>query len=153
MTATLSVKCPVVKSLAKDISDTKNFAKEFVKEIEKSQQVDKNLVDKAIDKKIEKGPEKPVIDKTAGLDKNPAEGKIGEKIVDGGLPGGGGFPGGFTGARSRSGGEAEPFIGGELRPDLTEGALAGEEDAAAGEQPQINSPQGKRMFDSKMSEA
>jgi immune inhibitor A len=146
MTATLTVKCPVVKSLAKDISDTKNFAKES---IEKSQQIDKMF-----DKKIEKNPEKPVTDKSTGFDKNPVEGKgIAEKLTDGGGGFPGGFPGGIFGTSRGGGGGAEPFIGGEMRPDLSEGALAGEEDAQSGEQPQIGSPQGKRMFDSKMNEA
>lgn len=145
MTATLAVKCSVVKSLAKDITD-KTLIKEFDKLPDnKTFQADK-LPDKVADKNIDKLPEKPIIDKGTGLDKNPVEGKnFTEKFIEGGFPGGGGFPGPFGSA-------PEPFIGGELRPDLSGGALAGEEEGQGGDQPQINSPQGKRLFDAKVRE-
>ncbi|MCA1629257.1 MAG: M6 family metalloprotease domain-containing protein [Acidobacteria bacterium] len=147
MTASLAVKCSVVKSLVKDITDNKSIIKDIDKLPDnKNFQVDKSLTEKLADKRIDKQPEKPVTDKSTGFDKNPVEGKnFTEKFIEGGLPGGGGFPG--------FGGAPEPFIGGELRPDLSEGALSGEEEyQEGGNQPQINSPQGKRLFDGKQRE-
>ena len=150
MSARLSVKCGIVKNLAKDITDTKSIIKDIndgAKPLladNKATTVDKNLVDKVSDKLIEKRPEKPIIDKSTGFDKNPVEGKtLAEKFTDKTIegPGGGGFPGGLG---------AQPFIGSELRPDLSQGALAGEEEYAGEEQPEINSAQAKRSFDTKV---
>ena len=138
MTATLGVKCAIVKSLAKDISDTKLF---------KEKEFDSKIL---IDKRFEKGPEKPVIDKSTGFDKNPVEGKnfVEKPTEGGGFPGFGG--GGFAGP---GGASPEPFIGSELRPDLSEGALAAEEGYESAAQPELDSPHSKRLFDSKIREA
>jgi immune inhibitor A len=155
MSARLSVKCGVVKNLAKDLTDTKSLVKDLTdgaKSLltDKASQVDKSLVDKLTDKTLEKKPEKPLIDKSTGFDKNPIEGKTfnekftdkpSDKPIEGG--GGGGFPGMFG---------AQPFIGSELRPDLSQGALAGEEEYAGEEQPEITSPQAKRNYDTKVRE-
>ena len=155
MSARLSVKCGIVKNLAKDLTDVKSMTKDLtdakVTVADKMVQIDKSIVDKVTDKTIEKKPEKPITDKTTGFDKNPVEGKtLNEKITD--KPsdkpiegGGGGFPG-FPGFG------AQPFIGSELRPDLSQGALAGEEEYAGEEAPEITSSRAKRNFDTKLAE-
>jgi hypothetical protein len=148
MTARLSVKCAVVKQ-----KDFKEFQeKHFINE-----------------KFAFKELEKPNIDKSVGLDK--FTDKFTEKFTEGGFGGGfggggfggGGFGGGGFGAGIRPGpqppyfGEpragVEPFIGSNLRPDLSTGALANEEDIAEMQtQLEIGSAESKRVFDSKLPE-
>jgi hypothetical protein len=106
------------------------------------------------------------VDKHAALDK-PLDGKGGDKLNEGGgLPGGGGLGGGLIEARlahlealvghlatqMRQGAAPQPFIGQDLRPDLSQGALAGEEDAAQDAMGQ-GPATGKRWMDSKSGDA
>ena len=159
----------------------KEFIKE-VKEIEKRVVRDKWLADVKIqpDKRPEKpqidkraGFDKGPADKL--LDKR-NEGKL----IEGGRPGGGGLGGGGREAESPdallgnlqarvanlefvvaqlSGGvgtesdPAQPFIGADLRPDLTQGAVLGEEDyQSMHEGMRQGSPSAKRIYDSKQKE-
>ena len=144
MTARLSVKCAVVKT---------KEAKEII--AEKAVVLEKPFKDKALIKEIEKGimkdVEKPVTDKSAAFDKatDKISEKFSEKFSEGGFGGfgGAGFQPGF-------GQSAQPFIGSELRPDLSSGALLGEEDVAEVQtQMQIGSVEAKRLYDSKLPEA
>ncbi len=154
MTARLSVKCAVLKSMAKDLQDTKgidkpqiekNLQKDLVKEIEGKAFV-KDIEGKQFVKEIEK----PVTDKSAGFDK--ATDKVGDKLHAGGFPGGGGLPGGggFGGGNPAG---SQPFINAGLRPDLSQGALLSESDLrnVQGEM-QGGNAQAKRLFDSKLPE-
>lgn len=139
MTARLSVRC-VVKPFQKEIVKEKDFQKDI--------QIDKAAQKEIIGEKgVGKEAEKPVTDKSAGFDKNTD--KLGEKFNEGGLPGlpgGGGFGGG-----NRAG--SSPFIGSNLRPDLSQGALLSENDLAnvQGEM-QAGNAHAKRLFDSKLPE-
>jgi immune inhibitor A len=137
MTARLSVKCAVVKQ-----KDFKEFQeKHFINE-----------------KFAFKELEKPNIDKSVGMDK--FTDKFTEKFTEGGF--GGGF-GGFGGGGMRTGAQppyfgdphagVEPFIGSNLRPDLSTGALTNEEDLTEMQtQMEIGSAESKRVFDSKLPE-
>ena len=164
MTANVAVSCKIIeKSPLKEIRDKKSD-KSPLKEIR-----DKPLFK---DKRIEKVD----IDKTVAFDKGFVD-KPGDKLTDGKFTEGGGFPSGFGGGfappESRlaqlearvsaleavaSGGTGEtgragesPFIGSELRPDLSEGALSSEEDyAQLQDQMQQGSAEAKRIFDSKL---
>ncbi len=145
MTARLSVKCAVIPKATKEIDKASD--KVFVKDIEKAS--DKSLVKEA---------DKPVTDKSAGFDK--ATDKISDKISDkpADKPGEGGLGGGFT-ARSQAGAQgyypqgAEPFIGADIRPDLSTGALLSEDDVSEVQtQMQIGSAEAKRYYDSKLPE-
>jgi immune inhibitor A len=147
MTARLSVKCAVVKQ------------KEAKEVLDKSVVLEKPIRDKALVKEIEgktfaKEVEKPVTDKSAGFDKGTD--KLSEKFAEGGGLGGfggfgfGGF--GFSG-QPGFGQPAQPFIGSELRPDLSQGALLGEENVDEVQtQMQIGSVEAKRLYDSKLPE-
>jgi immune inhibitor A len=128
----------------------------------------------------EKRPEKPDIDKVSAFDKGflekPGDKFTDGKFNEGKFSEGGGFPGGFgsgftppdprlaqlearitaleavvsggTGGTGQAG--ASPFIGSELRPDLSEGALSAEDDYAhLQDQMQQGSAAAKRSFDSK----
>jgi immune inhibitor A len=108
---------------------------------------------------IDKRPEKPVTDKTAGLDKG--FDKPFERPGGGfDLPGGGGAPEGPGGPESRLAelearlgaleerlGMTSPFIGGALRPDLTEGAFLEEGDVEGGQGDRLEDPAAKRLLD------
>ena len=163
MTANVAVKCKVIeKFVAKDIRDVpKSLAKDAR---------DTKLIEKLIEKKIEKRLEKPVTDKTAGLDKGFTE-KLGEgKLNEGKLNEGGGLAGGgnvfhleqriaalesaLQGAGGSQGAAApQPFIGQELRPDLSQSALSNEEEMTAlHEEMAQGSAQAKRLFDTKLRE-
>ena len=159
MTANVAVKCKgVEKDHLKDIRDV--FDKRRIKEIR------------------EKRLEKPQIDKLYSYEKgftDKLSDKFSDKLSDGKFTEGGGFPGGFGGgfappdarlnqlearvsaleaAMQKPGEEAaSPFIGSELRPDLSEGALAAEDDySTLDEQMKQGSGQAKRLFDSKLKE-
>ena len=147
------------------------------KSVEKSPATEfKSLREKNLFKELsrDKLPEKPIIDKSFAFDKGFVD-KPGEKPGEGG---GGGFgrPGGFSQAgddriaqlearvgalesaynnlAGGSGSAQQPFIGSELRPDLSTGALAGEEDySQLQEQMRQGSAEAKRLYDSKMKEA
>jgi hypothetical protein len=147
MTANVAVKCKTIeKSLVKDGKDVRDKAleKTQVKEIR-----DKPLVDKRL--------EKPIIDKTVATEKGFVEGP------GGGFPGGGG-PVTDRRRRSRRGQQSgyqagqqqaptEPFIGQELRPDLTGSALSSEEDySQLHNQMRSGSRDAKRLYDTKLKE-
>jgi immune inhibitor A len=146
------------KELRKDTSPEKRPEKP---DIDKSVSFDKGFADKPRDGKLVDG------------------GKLieGGKFGEGGQFGGGGFaqPGGMAGTTSleeriatleaivlrmisggvsQSMGESmpQPFIGSELRPDLSQGALMSEEDYSAQQQMQLGSAEAKRSYDSKMKE-
>lgn len=129
MTARLAVRCMVVKGKEKEFKETKEFkeSKEFKEFKEKEF--------KEAEKRFDKRPEKPVIDKRAGFDKNP----VGEKGFE--------WPGDRFGFRGQDPeqrlaaleqrlaqveqtmtGAPQPFIGQDLRPDLSRGALVAETD-------------------------
>lgn len=154
----------------KDFKEHKDFKE--IKEKDTKEHKDfkeKDLVDKLADK-LPKEVEKPATDKSAGFDKGfdkPGDGgKLGE---GGGL--GGGLGGGFgndallahlasriESLEAAQGGAqrgltGKPFIGANLRPDLTHSALAAEPDQAQMlQQMEAGSAHAKRSFDSKLSE-
>lgn len=157
MTANLAVKCRRIKvRVEKPISE----------KIDKLPR-EKPIADKRIEKPIsekpisEKRPEKPVTDKTAGFDK----GQIENKVTDGGFR----MPTALTELEARvamleaalsqalaapSGRSPEPFIASDLRPDLSQGALMGENDySEIQQQMQAGSAEAKRSFDTKQSES
>ena len=165
MTVTMQVKCGV--------KPTKDIAKDSAKEIiqEKRFQPDKNLARERI-------PDKHIInDKQVALDKRFNEGKLADKLNEGrpGGLGGGGLGGGLGGGGAPMGashdggvqqellariqaledalagtGGQTPFVGRELRPDLSQGALSGEPDAdALGSDMASGVPGAKRHFDSR----
>jgi immune inhibitor A len=145
MTASVTVKCVVKK-------------KELIKEKgPKDVKVEKPLYDKK--------PEKPIVDKHAAYDK-PLDGKHGEKLNEGGgFPGGGAWGGsviearlanlealvGHLTAQLSQAMAPQPFIGQDLRPDLSQGALADEDDAQQNGLQQ-GPASGKRMVDTKSSD-
>lgn len=169
MTANVAVRCKS-KEILKDRKDirkeTKEVRKELQKEVIKEGPAEKNHL---LDKGVGKEAEKPVTDKSVGLDKGidkPSDGKLADGKPPFGSrslqtsPGTGGALTVRVAALEAavlalsSGLSAEPFIGSELRPDLSEGALLGEEDyASLQQQMQAGAPEGKRGFDSKTSEA
>jgi len=135
MTASVTVTCGKSRSKdIKDFSDTKRRIKdrkefkdrkenkEFKepKEVKEIKEFDKDLGDKR--------PEKPDIDKRVGFDKGFDDKRLDGKFADGPL---GAAPAGSLEERVAAleaalfGGD-EPFIGQQLRPDLTDSALAGE---------------------------
>ncbi len=130
MHADLNVKCTVVK--IKDLKET-------IKDITKDKEIAKELkVEKIEHKEIEKA---IIADKTVAHDKTfvekPGE-KFTEKISEGGFgkPGGGllGGGGGLSVEQRLAQLEAQlgfvqPFIDQSARPDLSQGALQGEEDS------------------------
>ena len=148
MSATLQVKC--------SIKVTKEFVKE--KEIRKESLADKRI---AAEKSIaaEKRPDKTFVETKL------SDGKFSDgKFAEGGRPGLPGVPAGgvsieelaarvaalesaiHTTGISPAGG---PFIGSELRPDLSQGALSAEDDGTLTEQMAQGSVSAKRLFDSK----
>jgi immune inhibitor A len=170
MTANVAVHCKSIE---------KNRFKEF-KEI-RDKHLEKSRFKESHDKHLEKpvtdkssALDKGFADKPT--DVKVTDGKFAEgKITDGGklTEGGGGLPGGqpqstetaIAQLESRvaaleaalgqlSGGVApQPFIGTELRPDLTQSALAAEPDYAhLQEQMQQGSPEAKRLYDMKWKE-
>jgi immune inhibitor A len=170
MTANVAVHCKTIEKNRfkefKEIRD-KHLEKDRFKELgdkrlekpvtDKSSSLDKGFTDKPTDVKV-------------------TDGKFAEgKNTDGGklAEGGGGLPGGLTQSTETaiaqlefrvaaleaafgrlSGGAApQPFIGTELRPDLTESALAAEPDyARLQEQMQQGSAEAKRLYDMKWKE-
>jgi immune inhibitor A len=143
MTARFNVKCVVINpKILKDTKDVRDHKhpKELTKEI------DKPILDKHF-KEIDK----PFTDKAAALDKpfdKPFD-KPGDKPGD--------FPGRFGQAQGFGGpgyGQqtipVEPFIGAQLRPDLSTGAIMGEHDLNEVQaQMEIGSAEAKRLYDSK----
>jgi immune inhibitor A len=160
MTANVAVQCKTIEKAPikefKDVRDQKLLEKDRFKEFS------------------DKRPKKPQIDKNIALDK----GFI-DKIIDGkfteGKPGEGGFGGGFASpedprmaqlearvaaleaASSQAIGSSpaavQPFIGAELRPDLSGSTLAAEDDYVQLQKlMQQGSAQAKRLYDSKLKE-
>jgi hypothetical protein len=118
-----------IKEQGKDIQ--KEIIKEVQKELEKNpleKRPDKQLVEKQIDKQVDKQLEKQV------------DGGIGGGLLGGGLlGGGGGVPQGGEldmrlGALESAVTQLTHFIAGQLRPDLSQGALTGEEDVSSMQQ-------------------
>lgn len=177
MSANLQVKCQIkpskefVKEKELHKEATKELNKEFIKEKELSKEHTK-------DKELRKEVAKDFIhEKSLRLEKRPdktwVEGKLGDKFGEGKFGEGKfaeGRPGGFGSASGASlddllarvsaleaalaGGSyanaaGGPFIGSELRPDLSQGALAGEPDQGAPDQQgYAGSAQAKRLLDS-----
>ena len=159
MTANVAVKCKQIEKLiTKDIRDTKLIEKDRLKEIR------------------EKRPEKPQIDKSSARDKGLIEKTVDGKFSDGKLVEGGGLGGGLGGGGSQSelaiahlearvsalesalSGQSgvpapQPFIGSQLRPDLSQGAFSAEEDFSEfHEQMRQGSADAKRQYDTKLKE-
>lgn len=162
MSANVTVKC------------TPKLGKELMKD--KEQVLEKPLRDKGVEKPIrdklvdkpntDKGVEKPIRDKLFEkpiTDKGATFEKPTDKPNEGGLPGrlaAGVQPGeqietrmahleSLVGAMLGQGAQAvaqQPFIGEQLRPDLSQGALASEDDAVQ-DAMQRGDPAGKRSFD------
>jgi immune inhibitor A len=165
MSANVKVKCGIKRP--KEVFKDKELAKDLRKD--KELNFEKNLFDKRGEKPVtDKLKEKPVTDKSGGRDKQ-SDGKFAE----------GGFPGAFGGtsqggqggmdvvearlaqleaivgallAQAGQPAAAQPFIGGELRPDLSQGALAEEDDTRQDAMRQAD-PGGKRSFDTKPGDA
>lgn len=167
MTANVSVNCKILKESVKEIEKRK----------EKATFREKPLVD--VKTRPDKRPEKPLIDKRAGFDKGLLDKLLEGKFVDGGRPGGGGFGGfrqedspdtrlqnlearvenlEFSVSQLASGSSGvseavEPFIGSDLRPDLSQSALLQEPDyQPLHDEMRRGSPSAKRLYDTKMKE-
>jgi immune inhibitor A len=167
MTANVAVKCKLVEKKAE---------KQIEKKLEKSnKEFNKEFVGEKTSF-FDKRPEKPQIDKMTAFDKGFSEKFSEGKFTEGKFSEGGGFPGfnfGFAPPQdprlaelearvaaleaglNKTGGTGEtaaaPFIGSELRPDLSQGALSAEEDySQLNEQMQQGSAEAKRLFDSKL---
>jgi immune inhibitor A len=180
MTANVQVKCKVIKE-KEPLKDNKDIRKEIRKEIAKEIRKEFLPDNKAIFP--DKRPEKPIIDKGVAFDKGFVDKSSEGKPADGGKLGDGGFGGGFSGvgggqqeptpgaaqleariaaledivAQLTGGGAgkppAQPFIGSALRPDLSQGALLGEEDVnELQQQMRTGSAGAKRQFDAKSRE-
>jgi immune inhibitor A len=156
MSVQMQVKCPIVKAKKEILPD--KFHKEWKSEKwiwEKSWGFDKK-------------PEKPITDKSAAFDKGPADklgDKFGEKFSEKPGEGGGGFGWSATPdlsaiearlaaiesalQRVLGGAAPQPFIGRELRPDLSQGALMDEEDYPGGAPGEIAGGPEKRQYDTK----
>jgi immune inhibitor A len=176
MTATVHVRCIKIKDiekdhiqekLRKDVKDRKEHKE--IKEKDRKDVKEKDFKErkefkekelKEIDKPIRDDPGKPVIDKSAGLDKGfdnkLADGKFGDQP---GLPGR--VEGGDIEARvaaleavvaqlATQGPQEAPFIGAELRPDLSQSPFMGEQDQLElQQQMKLGSAQAKRVYDAK----
>ena len=173
MNAHVTVSCKLPKESIKEIKEIEKLRKEVVR--------DKALIDVKV--QPDKRPEKPQIDKRAGFDKGPADKLLEKrnegKLIEGGRPGGGGLGGRtpvsspeallenlqtrvenlefavsqLTGSTAPEPDPAQPFIGTDLRPDLTQGAISGEEDyQSVRERMGQGAPSAKRIYDSKQKE-
>ncbi len=153
MSASLQVKC-VIK--VKDHKDTikEKDVKDRIKDHKEFKEHEKPLVDH---------PGKPTIDKSAvfdkGFDRPGSDGDPFGRSHRRSPEGGGGDPlearvaalEAAMGLGSQAGGSAQPFIGRELRPDLSGSALASEEDQAQlREQMLRGSAHAKRVYDTKV---
>lgn len=171
MSMHLAVRCGPVKRIEK--GHLKERVKDLLKDRKelKEKEIRKDLPDKPVKEIREKGttfekpvrekrPEKPVIDKGAALDKPPTTEKGGEKLAEG-KPGLGASTHLTANAEAQVlaslearvaaleallGESLAPFIGTELRPDLTQSALYDEEDWTADDNDVLDD---KRTYDSK----
>jgi immune inhibitor A len=175
MTANVQVKCKIFKE-KEPFKEHKELRKEIRKEIQK--EIRKDFLPDNKGFFPDKRPEKPLIDKGIGFDKGFADKFMDGKPPDGGKFTEGGFPGGFGQQRAEpdtaqlearvaaleeivaqlagggtGAGAAQPFIGSGMRPDLSQGALMGEEDMSdLQHQMRTASPDAKRQFDTKTRE-
>ena len=179
MSANVQVKCKVIKE-KEPLKDNKDTRKEVRKDLGK--EIRKDLLPDNKGIVPDKRPEKPIIDKGVGTDKGFVDKFTDGKPTDGGKFGEGGIGGGFSGPaggqqepdygvaqlESRvaaleeivrdlvSGGSArgaQPFIDSALRPDLSQGALLGEEDVRElQQQMRSGSVSAKRQYDTKSKE-
>jgi immune inhibitor A len=157
MTANLQVKCGIKPK--KEIIKEKEFRKDMAKELA----VDKRL---SVEKPLaaEKRPDKTWVEGKV-TDNKFNDGKFSEGKFAEGRPGGFGqnpstpsiedllariaaLESAVGGGRPSGDSGAGPFIGNELRPDLSQGALSGEEDAALNQQMAGGSAHAKRFYDS-----
>ncbi|WP_084579253.1 M6 family metalloprotease domain-containing protein [Sphingomonas azotifigens] len=162
MTVNMQVKCSV-KSLAKDAKDThkdkelgkdlkdRTKEKEIVKDLHKDKELAKDLHKDSI--------EKHPVDKSIAADKIPDKTLVENNKPTDKLPGLPGNPeSGSTIAELTARvaalesalagtGPDKPFIGAELRPDLSHGALAAEPDQAIHQEMSAGTPGAKRLFD------
>ena len=156
MTARFAVRCG--KEVQKDLKDGKDIRKEKpeVKEWRK----DKERWEKSLrwEKPIgEKRPEKPNTDKGIGFDKSPTE-KFGDKLFETRFAPGAPEPGptlqeleARLSALEQSVAGLEPFIGGDLRPDLRQGALSEEGDLEDIQRRMMEGDaQAKRLMDTRL---
>ncbi len=176
MTANLQVKCGKIikenKEIRKEVAKEKEISKELHKEFKDGKEI---RFDKLPDKH---NPDKQVFENKLSdgkfSDGKFAEGKLGEGRP-GGFGHGGGLGGGLGGGSGSSteellariaaleaavgggggggggggAGAGGPFIGNELRPDLSQGSLSGEDDhAALNAQMAGGSAHAKRLYDS-----
>ena len=168
MPAQFTVRCAVVPPPGggKNVKDAKDRVKERIKEFRKDVPDGKGTRKEFV-KDVKDVREKPIIDKSAARDKSPISEKPGDKFRDKGNEGG------FRSRRGEAGlsgrvaelearvaeleaelEATEPFIGSELRPDLSQGALLGEDDLAAlQEQMAAGDAAAKRLYDSKAPES
>jgi immune inhibitor A len=169
MSANLQVKCGIKP--AKEVVKEKEISKELRKEVIKEKELGKDIVkDKELRKEVAKD---FMHEKSLRLEKRPdktwVEGKFGEGKFSEGRPVGFGFDFGRSGAggedesaleelRARisaieaalTGGSqagAGPFIGAELRPDLSQGALSAEPSYGAEGQSGTGAAPSKRLLD------
>ena len=155
MTANVTVRCGV--KAGKEVLNDKNIT---IEKPLRDKKIEKPLRDKKIEKPlIDKKIEKPITDKSAGFDK-PGDGKLSE----GGLVGQ--VAGDQVQARmaqlesivgallthAGTTATAQPFIGEHLRPDLSQGALASEDDTSQ-DAMRNGDAAGKRSFDTKLGDA
>lgn len=144
MTATLSVKCVVKrKEGIKDVKDKdfKDRIKDF-KEIKEFKEKDKEFKEK----------DKEFKEKDKDFEKPGEGGGVGRQIPEQGLYGAASIEARVATLEARMS-VIEPFIDASLRPDLREGALAGEEDIERTRTPlREGTPQSKRLIDSKQRE-
>jgi hypothetical protein len=151
ISASLRVKCTVSK-LKKEVATDKLQSAEKALVNDKTVASEKSIAsEKLVEKRIEKQAEKPVTDKSVGLDKG-----VGEKFVENKLADRPGIGTGLGGTQLSSlearianieamlmGGQAaQAFISRDLRPDLSDSAYA-EEDSEA----DPDSSSGKRLLD------
>ncbi|HQR80636.1 MAG TPA: M6 family metalloprotease domain-containing protein [Actinomycetota bacterium] len=156
MTASVTVSCGKTRAKdIKDFTDTKHRLKDVKdqrKDVKDGKEVKEDLKEYRDKGLGDKRPEKPDIDKRAGLDKGFDDKFTDGKFADGKLADG--RPGGLPAAGEQSladrvsaleaalFGQAEAFIGSELRPDLSDSALSAEAD-----QPTVTPLDDKRAFD------
>jgi BMFP domain-containing protein YqiC len=139
--------------------------------------IEKERLKELREKRVEKRLEKPQIDKSSARDKGLTEKIADGKFSDGKFAEGGGLGGGLGGGAGsqselavahlearvsalesalsgQSGVPApQPFIGSQLRPDLSQGAFSAEEDfSELHEQMRQGSAEAKRQYDTKLKE-
>jgi immune inhibitor A len=161
MTANVQVKCKVTKEgkeLKKEVIKEKELSKELKdarKETKEKKELvlEKPTVDKKVEKKIEK-PNEKISDVGGGIKPGTGHATVAsldarlsqvESLLSQLIGGGTGGQGSESGGGSR---DLQPFIGSDLRPDLSQGALMGEDDySGTHDDMQGGSAMAKRHFD------